>query len=98
MEPTDQSAQERMFTLIEAWKESGLSQAAFCKERGVAYHRFHYWFKKYNDQNASAVQPTFSELTLPTSGGGCLEVIYPDGRKVIFHQPVDVSFLRHLLS
>ena len=75
-----------------------MSQAAFCKERQIAYHRFHYWYKKYNDQNASPAQAGFSQLTLPASVGGSVEVVYPDGRKVIFHQPVEVSFLRHLLS
>lgn len=98
MESTDQTTQQLMFSLIEIWKGSGKSQTAFCKEKDIAYHRFHYWFKKYNDQNASVAQPTISELTLPASGGGCMEVIYPDGRKVIFHQSVDVGFLRHLLS
>lgn len=49
MEPTNQTTQQLMFSLIEIWKGSGQSQINFCKEKNIAYHRFHYWFKKYTD-------------------------------------------------
>jgi len=28
---------------------------------------------------------------------GGVELVYPDGRKLVFHSPVDASFLRSLL-
>jgi hypothetical protein len=103
MEPTNQHTQPLMFSLIETWKGSGQSQIAFCKEKEIAYHRFHYWLKKYNDQKATTAQgvtPSFSQVKVSgASPAWCsIEVVYPDGRKVIFGQPVEVSFLRHLLA
>lgn len=100
MESTDQTTQQLMFSLIEIWKGSGQSQIAFCKEKDIAYHRFHYWFKKYNHLDGTPpAAPSFSQVKVPSSNStGSLEVIYPDGRKIIFHQPVEVSFLRNLLA
>ena len=101
MESTDQSTQQQMFSLIETWKESGQSQIAFCKEKDIAYHRFHYWLKKYNDQNEMPPRASsFLQVKVPPPNftDGSIEVIYPDGRKVVFHQAVEVSFLRNLLA
>ena len=32
---------------VEAWQMSGKSQAAYCREHGLGYYRFHYWKQKY---------------------------------------------------
>lgn len=101
MEATDQTTHQQMFSLIESWKGSGQSQIMFCKEKEIAYHRFHYWLKKYNDLNGTtSVAPSFSQVRVPSLDprSGNIEVIYPDGRKVVFHHPIEVSFLRNLLA
>lgn len=105
MEPTDTTTQQLMFSLIEIWKSSGLTQQEFCKEKDLAYHRFHYWYKKYNNQHASSDIPAraaFSRVSIKGSGnhagGGAVEVVYPNGCKIVFNQAVDASFLRSLLS
>lgn len=104
MESTDQSTEQFMFSLVEIWKRSGQSQMSFCKEKNIAYHRFHYWFKKYNNLYAGAETgsdaQSFSQIKLPSvnSTWGAIELIYPDGRRVIFHSPVEASFLRSLLA
>ena len=38
-----------MFSKIREWQESGLSQAAFCKQSNVAYGNFHYWYKRFRN-------------------------------------------------
>jgi hypothetical protein len=100
MESSDQTLQQLMFSLIEIWKGSGKTQKEFCKEKDIAYHKFHYWFKKYNEQHSQSSESGFTQVTvskdIPSSSCG-IEVIYPDGRKLIFHQPVAASFLRSLL-
>lgn len=101
MEPRDQTTQQLMFSLIEIWKGSGQSQLAFCKEKDIAYHRFHYYFKKYNERDQMPSDgSSFSQVKVGASNfaTGSIEVQYPNGRKVIFHQPVEVSFLRNLLA
>jgi hypothetical protein len=31
---------------LDAWKESGLNQRAYCRELGIGFHRFRYWRSK----------------------------------------------------
>lgn len=102
MESADNTTQQLMFSLIEVWKTSGKSQKEFCREKDIAYHKFHYWFKKYNDHSAPCDQRSFIQLAVknvkqPSSSAG-IEVIYPDGRRLIINQPVEASFLRSLMA
>jgi hypothetical protein len=100
MESTDITTQQLMFSLIEIWKASGKTQKDFCQEKDLAYHKFHYWFKKYNSQHPQATEesPFVSVSMRPASTPGSLEIVYPDGRRLIIHQQVDAGFLRALLS
>lgn len=38
---------------IEAWQVSGLSQAAFCEQHKLIYHRFGYWCRKLKEPDGS---------------------------------------------
>lgn len=99
MESTDQTLQQLMFSLIEIWKKSGKTQKEFCHEKDIAYHKFHYWFKKYNGEQSRNSEPTFMQVEVSESSSSRgIELIYPDGRRLIFHQGVEVSFLRSLLG
>jgi|SRR5690606_11726331 len=102
MESTDLTLQQLMFSLIEVWKGSGKTQRDFCKEKEIAYSKFQYWLRKYNEgQSAGNESPGFVTIPVrrqPDQRAGALELVYPDGRRLIFHQDVDPSFLRALLS
>jgi hypothetical protein len=102
MESSDSTLQQLMFSLIEVWRSSGKTQIDFCKEKNIAYHKFHYWFRKYSNQNPASIPPSsFTRINVNKHqevGFGYVEVVYPDGRKLIFNQPVEVSFLRSLLA
>ncbi len=90
--------------LIEKWQVSELTQKDFCNQESIAYSGFHYWFKKFREEKAlppSAggfipvnVTPSRSEVNQPAA----IELVMPDGRRVHFHEGVDVEFLRALLS
>ena len=102
MEQSDNTLQQLMFSLIEVWKSSGKTQAEFCKEKDIAYHKFHYWFRKYSRQDAAPAFPqsAFSQVKVSTQPkhSGFIELVYPDGRRLVFNQQVDASFLRSLLA
>jgi transposase-like protein len=97
-----EEVQQKMFDLIEQWKKSGQSQKSFCLQHEARYSVFHYWYKQYREaRNTSGPTPSsFIPLQinsyLPTSSHS--ELIYPDGRRLLFHQPVDVNFLKSLLG
>jgi len=93
--------------LIESWQTSNLTQKQFCTQHAIAYSGFHYWFKKFREEDAPSQEGLgFATVKIPTShkkpverqGSVQAELVLPDGRRVIFYQGVDVQFVRALLS
>jgi hypothetical protein len=93
-----------MFKSISRWRQSGLTQKAWCVKNDIAYSSFHYWYRRYR----SVVQPETGEKPdgrfvpllvepSPATGTWC-EVSLPDGKKLAFHHPVNVEFLRSLIG
>jgi hypothetical protein len=100
---SDPAYREKMFSLVEAWRSSGQPQQAFCNEQGITYHRFGYWHKRYREHNKATAAPAPAPAFVPFSitspaTTAVTEIIYPDGRRLLFHQGVDASFLKTLLS
>lgn len=91
--------------LIEAWQTSGQTQKEFCAQHSIAYSGFHYWFKKFRqDMSLPNSRSGFIPVKITPSGSGNnhhsapIELVLPDGRRVNFHEGVDVQFLRALLA
>ena len=89
---------DQMFSKIEQWQQSGLSQKAWCEHENIAYHIFHYWYKKYRGANDAPVRSPFIELKPEPAPMACAELLLPDGRRLIFHQPVSSGFLKDIIS
>jgi hypothetical protein len=94
-----------MFSLIEIWQSSGQSQRIFCQEKDLAYSKFHYWRKKYEEyRSPSSSEEPFVALTVKKSmpsgtvALGAVELVFPDGRRLIFNQDVEAGFLKTLLG
>ena len=93
------SIEEKMFALIEQWKQSGLSKKKFCIEHQVANATFHYWCKKYRSQDIDTPS-SFIPVHVKGSHSSAqpfAELILPDGKKVIFFTSLDALFLKLLL-
>ena len=101
------SDKPKMFLVIEGWKKSGLSQMEDCKEQGIRYHVFHYWYKVYRDEQQASANPpsSFIELqvqaedtTIATTTATNVELVLPNGKRLLFHGSVEASFLCSLLQ
>lgn len=87
--------------MIASWQQSGFSQKQYCLQNGIAYHIFHYWYKRYrhNQTANSAGAGSFIPLRVPAaSSASCVEVALCDGKKILFHQPVSVDYLKALIA
>jgi len=90
-----------MFGQIEQWKQSDLTQRAFCLQNNITYHVFHYWYKRYRDARleADSRTPSFIKLELsPSAIYAHAELILPDGKRLLFHQPVSSDYLKAIIS
>ena len=91
---------EQMFKLIEQWQQSGLTQNVFCEQQSIKYHVFHYWYKRYRQQHASPQSNAASFVKLQIAKpitDGSVEIIYPGGIRIIFHEPVSCNYLKALI-
>jgi hypothetical protein len=101
----NQSAEKvhQMFGLIESWQQSGLNQQQYCKTHGLAYSKFHYWYKRYRQQQpGNSVGAGFKKIELsgPLEGApsvAWLVVHCTDGKQFSFHQPLPADFIRQLM-
>jgi hypothetical protein len=99
----DLTKQQLMFSLIEIWKQSNHSQQEFCREKELDYHQFQYWLRRYkrvNESRSEVSPPGFTQVRIKERvvNSAAVELVFPDGRKLVFHQPVDAAFLRSLLN
>ena len=95
MESREQLREDR-FAMIASWQQSGQSQKQFCLQNNIGYHIFHYWYKVYRDGQPASNGP-FVALDIPPQQQANVEVHFTDGRRIVFHQPVSVDFLKALI-
>jgi hypothetical protein len=91
---------QQMFDHIDKWQQSGLNQKAFCQQINLAYHVFHYWYKRYRMEESKPA-PTRSFVKLGVSSAcisSPIELVLPDGKRLLFHQPVSSDYLKALIS
>jgi hypothetical protein len=93
-----ETVQQQMFDYIDQWQQSGLTQKAFCERVTLAYHIFHYWYKRYRVAESKPA-PSFIKLGVSSpSIFAHTELVLPDGKRLLFHQPVSTDYLKALIS
>ncbi len=99
----DEATREQMFSMINEWQQSGVSQKAFCEQYGIRYHVFHYWYKCFRNLQSPAKHEGFIPLSIqpspPINGSSAyVELLLPDGKCLLFRQPVSSDFLKALIN
>lgn len=97
------SNQQQFFEDIKRWQQSGLSQKAWCKQNNMAYHVFHYWYRRFRNQHSGSEVPdknSFVHLQVQDhlSGTPWCELVLANGQRLFFHQPVPAAFIKSLLD
>ncbi len=99
----DETIRQQMFNMIAAWKQSGLSQKAYCQQHNIRYHVFHYWYKCFRNLQSSAKDEGFIPLKIQPvnsiyTASAVVELLLADGRRLLFHQVVTSDYLKALIS
>lgn len=96
----NESTRQKMFSLIDQWQQSDSTQKLFCHQNNLQYSVFHYWYKRYRNQHPDTeTSKQFIKLAVsPLTGPGYAELILPDGKRLLFHQPVTSDYLKTLIG
>ncbi len=99
----DETIRQQMFSMITSWQQSGLSQKAYCQEHNIRYHVFHYWYKCFRHLHSPAKDDGFIPLRLQpvnsiNTASAVVELLLPDGRRLLFHQTITSDYLKALIS
>jgi len=83
---TSEQRRQRWRQTVQQWRASGLSQAEFCRHRGIPYSRFVWWKRRVSAElPATVAQPSgfvpLGTLRLPRPR---LEVVLRNGRRLRF--------------
>ncbi len=93
----DDSIRQQMFASIASWQSSECSQKEWCRQQEISYHIFHYWYRKYRQQHPESENATaFVRLAIKSEASSC-EVVFADGTKILFREPVPALYLKSLL-
>ena len=90
---------EQMFSQIELWQQSGHTQKAFCEEKSIKYHVFHYWYGLYRNKDIDSNEnsTSFIQLKLPKAIGVSVEIHLQNGARLYFHEPVSSDYIKALV-
>jgi hypothetical protein len=92
-----QQTRDHYLSMIVSWQQSGQSQKQFCLQNNIAYHIFHYWYKVYRSEQSVANGSCVTVKVSPQVQSN-VELHLPDGRRIVFHQPVSADFLKALIA
>lgn len=95
--------EQQMFNMLTHWQLSGISQKAYCEQHDIKYHVFHYWYKRFRDSQANNKQagkfiPIQIQHPISTTKNAGIELLFPDGRRLLFNQPVSADFIKAIIS
>ena len=92
-----------MYSLIRQWESSGLSQIQFFRQNGISKSTFGYWRKKYLKETSNSkkkeqfIPVKISKAGITDNSQGVLELVYPNGVRLVCNTNVDLSRLKPLI-
>jgi hypothetical protein len=96
-------SEEKMYSLIRQWETSGVSQRKFLVKHHIATSTFAYWRKKYLKEADQKQKKEFIPVKLDATiqekatATGTLEVVYPNGVRLVCSEGMDLSRLKPLI-
>ena len=91
----------QMFEMIEQWQQSGLTKKAFCEQQSIRHHSFFYWYKCYRQEHVGIGNNESPFLKLQVASpvvAATIEVHFPGGVRLLFHQAVSSDYIKSIIS
>ena len=91
---TLQDKRSQMTSMVEQWRQSGLSQAGFAQIQNVKLAKLRYWIHKQRQGDTPG--SGFIQLNgFPSSG---ISIRYPNGVELILPAQVPAGYLKMLIN
>jgi hypothetical protein len=83
---------------IQTWRQSGLTQAGYCRQNNLKNHQWWYWRKRISHPSNTDV--TFVPLRFSPSkiSRSVISVVTPNGYRIEIDEDYDFSNLRQLIT
>jgi hypothetical protein len=93
--------QEKMFLIIEQWKESGMTQARFCEWQKIPKSTFYYWRKKHKEEKDT--ENSFIPITIKNGNNfsafqNGITIHYPNGVQLTITSQLSAGYIRELVN
>lgn len=91
----------QMFGMIGQWQQSGLSKKAFCEQQSIKHHSFFYWYKCYREEHSGIDNNESAFLKLQVASqvsAANVEIHFPGGVRLLFHQAVSSDYIKSIIS
>lgn len=76
------SKREIMYSHVEDWKASGLTQSRYCESVGIKLPTFSYWVVKYKAESTQLESNFITVKKSQVANSQEFEIIYPNGVKL----------------
>lgn len=86
-----------MFSLMVDYESSGMNRKEFCELHHIKLSTFSYWRTRYRHAQSSTVDSGSFVSIQPTTNCS-LEVVYPNGVKIVLPAGMDPSCLATLIN
>lgn len=95
-------SQDEWARLVEESRQSGMSQAAFCRGHGISVGALQYWTRKFREEGFSAsehgsIRLLPVEATSPLAEEG-VEVLMPSGVQLRFPAGTEAAYVASVIS
>ena len=80
---------------VRAWRESGLTRPAYCREQGLKYGTFMSWFKLEQEQELPQ-EGKFVALSTGPENSGIVEIHFPNGIHVQYSGKLTAEVIKQL--
>ena len=84
---------------VSQWKETGLSMAAYCKEKGFNYQTFMYHASRMKKKEAESDDPkTFIRIDVPEKISSGIEYHFSNGNYFVFPAGCSAQLIKSLIG
>jgi len=84
----------KMFSIVEQWQQSGMSQKAFSHANGINIYTLRYWISQSRQRQNESLG--FVQLNEPAVADICLR--YPNGVELLLPVHTPISVIKGLIN